>query len=141
MTSALPARTDLGRPAAPARRGVVLAGLMLTMALAAMDTTIVSTAVPQIVQSIGGFSIFSWLFSIYLLTQTVTIPVYGKLADLYGRKPVLIGGILVFLGGSALCSGAWSMVALIAFRALQGVGAGAIQATVQTVAGDLYSLR
>ena len=141
MTAATPAPAAVRPAGAPARRGVVLAGLMLTMALAAMDTTIVSTAVPQIVQSIGGFSIFSWLFSIYLLTQTVTIPVYGKLADLYGRKPVLIGGILVFLGGSALCSGAWSMVALIAFRALQGVGAGAIQATVQTVAGDLYSLR
>jgi EmrB/QacA subfamily drug resistance transporter len=114
---------------------------MLTMALAAMDTTIVATAVPQIVGSIGGFSIFSWLFSIYLLTQTVTIPVYGKLADLYGRKPVLLVGIVVFLVGSAFCSAAWSMVALIAFRALQGIGAGAIQATVQTVAGDLYSLR
>jgi EmrB/QacA subfamily drug resistance transporter len=114
---------------------------MLTMALAAMDTTIVSTAVPQIVGSIGGFSIFSWLFSVYLLTQTVTIPVYGKLADLYGRKPVLLVGIAVFLIGSAACSGAWSMVALIVFRGLQGLGAGAIQATVQTVAGDLYSLR
>jgi EmrB/QacA subfamily drug resistance transporter len=128
--------------AAPAgtRRGPVLLGLVLTMALAAMDTTIVSTAVPQIVGSIGGFAIFSWLFSVYLLTQTVTIPVYGKLADLYGRKPVLLFGIAVFLAGSALCSAAWSMVALIAFRALQGIGAGAIQATVQTVAGDLYSL-
>jgi EmrB/QacA subfamily drug resistance transporter len=122
------------------RRGPVLVGLMLTMALAAMDTTIVATAVPQIVGSIGGFSIFSWLFSIYLLTQTVTIPVYGKLADVYGRKPVLLVGIVVFLAGSALCSGAWSMVALIVFRGLQGIGAGAIQATVQTVAGDLYSL-
>jgi EmrB/QacA subfamily drug resistance transporter len=126
--------------AAPARRGAVLVGLMLTMALAAMDTTIVSTAVPQIVGSIGGFSIFSWLFSVYLLTQTVTIPVYGKFADLYGRKPVLLGGVAVFLVGSAACSLAWSMVALIAFRALQGIGAGAIQATVQTVAGDLYSM-
>jgi EmrB/QacA subfamily drug resistance transporter len=141
MTSAVPARADLERATTPSRRGLVLAGLMLTMALAAMDTTIVSTAVPQIVESIGGFSIFSWLFSIYLLTQTVTIPVYGKLADVYGRKPVLLIGIVVFLAGSALCSGAWSMVALIAFRALQGIGAGAIQATVQTVAGDLYSLR
>jgi EmrB/QacA subfamily drug resistance transporter len=127
-------------PAPTARRGVVLVGLMLTMALAAMDTTIVSTAVPQIVGSIGGFSIFSWLFSVYLLTQTVTIPVYGKFADLYGRKPVLLAGIAVFLAGSAACSGAWSMVALIVFRALQGIGAGAIQATVQTVAGDLYSM-
>jgi EmrB/QacA subfamily drug resistance transporter len=141
MTAATPAPAAVQPAGAPSRRGVVLAGLMLTMALAAMDTTIVSTAVPQIVQSIGGFSIFSWLFSIYLLTQTVTIPVYGKLADLYGRKPVLLGGIVVFLAGSALCSAAWSMVALIAFRALQGIGAGAIQATVQTVAGDLYSLR
>ena len=139
MTSAVPA-ADLEQAGRGSRRGPVLVGLMLTMALAAMDTTIVSTAVPQIVESIGGFSIFSWLFSIYLLTQTVTIPVYGKLADLYGRKPILLGGIVVFLAGSALCSAAWSMVALIVFRALQGIGAGAIQATVQTVAGDLYSL-
>ena len=114
---------------------------MLTMALAAMDTTIVATAVPQIVGSIGGFSIFSWLFSIYLLTQTVTIPVYGKLADVYGRKPVLLVGVTIFLIGSALCSMAWSMVALIVFRGLQGLGAGSIQATVNTIAGDLYSLR
>jgi EmrB/QacA subfamily drug resistance transporter len=114
---------------------------MLTMALAAMDTTIVATAVPQIVGSIGGFSIFSWLFSVYLLTQTVTIPIYGKLADTRGRKPVLLFGIVVFLLGSLACAGAWSMVALIAFRALQGIGAGAIQATVQTVAGDLYPMR
>ena len=113
---------------------------MLTMALAAMDTTIVATAVPQIVDDIGGFSLFSWMFSMYLLTQTVTIPVYGKLADLYGRKAVLLAGIVVFLAGSALCSAAWSMVALIAFRALQGLGAGSIQATVQTIAGDLYAL-
>jgi EmrB/QacA subfamily drug resistance transporter len=123
------------------RRGPVLLGLVLTMGLAAMDTTIVATAVPQIVDDVGGFSIFGWLFSVYLLTQTVTIPVYGKLADVYGRKPVLLVGIVVFLLGSLLCSMAWSMVALIAFRAVQGVGAGAIQATVQTVAGDLYSLR
>lgn len=139
MTSAVPA-ADLQQAGTAPRRGPVLVALMLTLALAAMDTTIVSTAVPQIVGSIGGFSIFSWLFSIYLLTQTVTIPVYGKLADVYGRKPVLLAGIVVFLGGSALCSAAWSMVALIVFRALQGIGAGAIQATVQTVAGDLYSL-
>jgi EmrB/QacA subfamily drug resistance transporter len=140
MSAAVPS-TATEPTAARSRRGAVLVGLMLTMALAAMDTNIVSTAVPQIVGSIGGFSIFSWLFSVYLLTQTVTIPVYGKLADLYGRKPVLLVGIAVFLAGSAACSAAWSMVALIAFRGLQGIGAGAIQATVQTVAGDLYSLR
>src|SRR3954470_9942083 len=115
----------LEETAVGSRRGPGLLGLVLTMGLAAMDTTIVSTAVPQIVDSIGGFSIFSWLFSIYLLTQTVTIPVYGKLPDVYGRKPVLLVGIVVFLAGSVLCSAAWSMVALIVFRGLQGIGAGA----------------
>lgn len=137
----VPDRADDG-PAGPdrSRRNLVLVALMLTMALSAMDTTIVATAVPQIVDSIGGFSLFTWLFSIYLLTQTVTIPVYGKLADLYGRKAVLCVGIVIFLAGSALSAAAWSMIALIAFRGLQGLGAGSIQATVQTIAGDLYSL-
>src|SRR3954454_15490678 len=141
MTAARPVPADVEQAGPPSRRGVVLVGLMLTMALAAMDTTIVATAVPQIVGSVGGFSIFSWLFSVYLLTQTVTIPIYGKLADTRGRKPVLLFGIGVFLLGSLACAGAWSMVALIAFRALQGIGAGAIQATVQTGAGDLYPMR
>ncbi|HET7306913.1 MAG TPA: MDR family MFS transporter [Gammaproteobacteria bacterium] len=123
------------------RRGWILAALMLTEMLAAMDTTIVSTAVPQIVGDLGGFALFSWLFSIYLLAQTVTIPVYGKLADLFGRKPVLIVGTLIFLVGSAACAGAWSMESLIGFRALQGLGAGSIMATVNTLAGDLFSVR
>ncbi|HET6655040.1 MAG TPA: MDR family MFS transporter [Gammaproteobacteria bacterium] len=122
-------------------RGWILAALMLTEMLAAMDTTIVSTAVPQIVGDLGGFTLFSWLFSIYLLAQTATIPVYGKLADLFGRKPVLIVGTLIFLAGSAACAGAWNMVPLIAFRGLQGLGAGSIMATVNTIAGDLYSVR
>jgi multidrug resistance protein len=114
---------------------------MVTMALSAMDNTIVATAIPQVVRDLGGFSLFSWVFSAYLLTQTVTIPVYGKLADLWGRKPILIAGTVVFLVGSALCASAWSMVSLIAFRGLQGVGAGSIMATVNTLAGDLYDLK
>ncbi|MEO6823058.1 MAG: MFS transporter [Candidatus Nanopelagicales bacterium] len=118
----------------------VLVALMLTMALVAMDTTIVATAIPQVVGDLGGFSLIGWVFSIYLLAQTVTIPVYGKLADLYGRKPVLVFGVVVFLVGSALSASAWSMVTLIAFRALQGLGAGSIGATVNTVAGDLYDV-
>lgn len=114
---------------------------MLGMALAALDGTIVSTAVPQIVGDLGGFTVFSWLFSGYLLAVTVTLPVYGKLSDTFGRKPVLITGIALFLLGSVLCALAWNMPALIAFRIVQGLGGGAIQGTVQTIAADLYPLK
>lgn len=117
-----------------------MAALMLAMALAALDSTIIATAVPQIVGDLGGFSVFSWLFSGYLLAVTVTLPVYGKLSDTFGRKPVLIAGISLFLVGSLLCAGAWDMAALIAFRIVQGLGGGAIQGTVQTLAADLYPL-
>jgi EmrB/QacA subfamily drug resistance transporter len=135
-----PAPSAPAAPARPAHRGPVLIALMVTMALSAMDNAIVSTAVPQMVRDLGGFSLFSWVFSAYVLTQTVTIPVYGKLADLWGRKPVLIAGTIIFLIGSALCASAWSMVSLIWFRGLQGLGAGSIMATVNTLAGDLYDL-
>lgn len=123
------------------RRGPVVAALMLGMALAALDGTILSTAVPQIVGDLGGFSIFSWLFSGYLLAATVTLPVYGKLSDTFGRKPVLIAGIVLFLIGSVLCATAWNMGSLVAFRVVQGLGGGAIQGTVQTIAADLYPLK
>ena len=123
------------------RRGAVVAALMLAMALAALDATIVSTAVPQIVGDLGGFSVFSWLFSGYLLAVTVTLPVYGKLSDTFGRKPVLVAGAIVFLAGSLLCAAAWNMGALIAFRVLHGLGGGALQGTVQTLAADLYPLK
>jgi EmrB/QacA subfamily drug resistance transporter len=123
-----------------ARRNVLI-GLMLTMALVAMDTTVVATAIPSIVQDLGGFSQFTWIFSIYVLVQAVTIPIYGKLADLYGRKPILLFGVLIFIIGSILSGLAWNMFALIAFRGLQGIGAGAIQPVVTTVAGDLYTVK
>lgn len=133
--------TDKPNTVHSSNRGWILAALMFTMMLAAMDSTIVSTAIPQIVEDLGDFSLFSWVFSIYLLAQTATIPVYGKLADLYGRKPILIIGTLVFLLGSALSAVSWDMVSLIVFRGLQGLGAGAVMATVNTLAGDLYSVR
>ena len=123
-----------------ARRNVLI-GLMLTMALVAMDTTVVATAIPSIVQDLGGFSQFTWIFSIYVLVQAVTIPIYGKLADLYGRKPILLFGVLIFIIGSIFSGLAWNMFALIAFRGLQGIGAGAIQPVVTTVAGDLYTVK
>ncbi|MEV7012864.1 MFS transporter [Streptosporangium sp. NPDC051022] len=122
------------------RRGPVVAGLMLSMALAAMDATIVATAVPAIVRDLGSFSLFPWVIAIYMLTQAVCTPVYGRLADVYGRKPMLLIGASIFLAGSLVAGFAWSMPALIAARALQGVGAGAIQPITQTIAADIYPL-
>ncbi len=136
-----PAGRDTAPPAGTGRRGAGVAALMLAMALAALDATVVSTAVPQIVGDLGGFSYFSWLFSGYLLAVTVTLPVYGKLSDTFGRKPVLVAGAALFLLGSLLCALAWNMAALIAFRIVQGLGGGALQGTVQTLAADLYPLK
>ncbi|MET8140109.1 MDR family MFS transporter [Sphaerisporangium sp. NPDC005288] len=121
-------------------RGPVLAAIMLCTSLVALDSTIIATAVPSVVSDLGGFSQFPWLFSIYLLTQAVTVPLYGKFADIFGRKPVMFFGIAVFLLGSVLCGVAWSMPALIIFRALQGIGAGAVQPMSITMVGDLYSV-
>src|SRR3954449_10562356 len=114
---------------------------MLSTALVAIDSTVIATAVPSVVAELGGFSEFPWLFSVYLLAQAVTVPVYGKLADVFGRKPVMLFGIGLFLVGSILCGCAWSMGALIAFRAVQGLGAGAVQPMSMTIVGDLYSLQ
>jgi EmrB/QacA subfamily drug resistance transporter len=121
-------------------RGPILISLMLATSLVALDSTIIATAVPSVVRSLGGFSEFPWLFSIYLLAQAVSVPIYAKVADMFGRKPVILLGIALFLVGSILCGVAWSMPALIAFRALQGLGAGAVQPMSITIVGDLYSL-
>ena len=122
-------------------RGPVLAAMMLCTGLVAIDATIIATAVPSIVKDIGGFTEFPWLFSIYLLAQAVSVPIYGKLNDLFGRKPVILWGIGLFLLGSILCGLAWSMWPLIIFRVVQGLGAGAIMPTTITIIGDLYSVR
>ncbi len=128
------------RSAAPGRNRV-LVGLVLAMGLAAMDTTIVATAIPSIVRDLGGFSLFAWVFSIYVLVQAVSVPIYGKLADLYGRKPLLLIGTITFLVGSALCGLSWNMVSLIVFRGIQGIGAGALVPIIFTVVGDLYTVQ
>jgi EmrB/QacA subfamily drug resistance transporter len=121
-------------------RGPVLAAVMLCTGLVALESTILATAVPSIVRDLGGFSQFPWLFSIYLLTAAVTVPLYGKFADSVGRKPVMLLGIGLFLAGSVLCGFAWSMPALIVARAVQGLGAGAVQPMSMTIVGDLYSV-
>jgi EmrB/QacA subfamily drug resistance transporter len=122
-------------------RGPILAAVMLATGLVAIDSTIIATAVPSIVRDIGGFAEFPWLFSIYLLAQAVSVPIYGKLNDLFGRKPVILWGIGLFLVGSIMCGAAWNVWVLIAFRVVQGLGAGAIMPTTITIVGDLYSVQ
>jgi EmrB/QacA subfamily drug resistance transporter len=121
-------------------RGPVLLALMVSTGLIAIDSTILATAVPSIVRDVGGYAQFPWLFSVYLLAQAVSVSIYAKVADTVGRRPVILLGIGLFLLGSVLCGFAWSMPALIAFRAVQGLGAGAVQPMAVTIAGDIYTV-
>ncbi|HEY5676414.1 MAG TPA: MFS transporter, partial [Myxococcales bacterium] len=121
-------------------RPLTVVALLLSLSMAAMEMTVVSTAMPTVVGDLGGVRLYSWVFTAYLLTSTVTVPLYGKLADLYGRKPVLLAGIAVFLAGSMASGLSRSIGALIAFRGLQGLGAGAMQPITLTVVGDIYNL-
>lgn len=121
-----------------AGRAWVLTAAIAVIVIAAVEGTIVSTSMPTIVGALGGFESLTWVFSAYFLTQAVTIPVYGGLADLYGRKRVLLFGIGLFLVGSVLCGFAWRMNVLIAFRVVQGIGAGALVTLAQTIIGDHY---
>lgn len=120
-------------------RPLVLASVMLAMFMGAIEATIVSTAMPSIVGDLGGFSLYSWVFSAYLLMNAVTVLIYGKLSDLFGRKPILIFGITIFLIGSILCGFATSMTMLIVFRLIQGFGAGAVMPIATTIVGDIYT--
>ena len=124
----------------PARRAVVLAGVLAAMFLAAMESTVVATAMPTVIASLGGIRIYSWTFSAFLLTSTVTMPLWGRLSDLYGRRPVFLTGLLVFLVGSALSGASQTMGQLIIFRMLQGLGAGSLMTVGMTVIGELFTL-
>jgi multidrug resistance protein len=129
-------------PAAPAiapeRRVLIFIAALAAAFITQIESTIIATAMPTIVGEIGGFELLSWVFTVYLLTQAVTTPIYGRLADLYGRKPILLVGIALFLAGSLLCGFAWNMPSLIVFRAVQGFGAGAIAPVSRTLVGDVY---
>ncbi len=123
------------------RRWAVTAGVMTGMFLAALEATVVSTAMPTVIASLGGLNHYSWVFSAYLITSTVTVPVWGKLSDLYGRRLFYQLGIAVFLLGSVLSGMSTSMGQLIAFRAIQGLGAGALIPLGMTIIGDIYTVR
>lgn len=121
-------------------RKIVLLSIMVAMFMTAIEGTIVATAMPSIVVELGSFSLFSWVFSSFLLAQAVSIPIYGKFADLYGRKPIFTLGVTIFLIGSVLCGFASSMNMLILFRLIQGLGAGAVLPIVVTIVGDIFSM-
>ncbi len=133
VPAAPPAAADTGR------RDLILAACMMATFMAAVESTIVATAMPTIAAELGDFHLFSWVFSAYLLPQAVSVPIYGRLADLYGRKRVFYVGAGLFLLGSTLCGFAHGMPMLIACRAIQGLGAGAVQPLAYTIVGDIYT--
>lgn len=139
MDDTAPALTAAATAKPVPNRPYVLVCLMLALFMAAVEATVVATAMPSIIGALGGFSLYSWVFSVFLLPQAITAILYGKLADLYGRRPVLVFGILLFLSGSIACGVAWSMPALIIFRLIQGFGAGSILPIATTIAGDIYT--
>src|SRR4051812_27804956 len=145
MESATPVRPGFplaqAQPLGHRQTLVVFSGLLLVMLLAALDSTIVSTALPTIVGDLGGLEHLAWVVTGYLLAQTIVTPIYGKLGDLYGRKIVLQSAVVLFLVGSALCGLSRSMMQLIAFRALQGLGGGGLMVTSQAVVGDIIPPR
>lgn len=134
---------DAGMPGAMALSGrakvMVLAGTMLGLFVSAVNSTVVSTALPRIIGELGGLNLFSWVFTSYMLTATATVPLVGKLGDTYGRKPFFMAGIAVFMGGSALCGLSQDMTQLIIFRGLQGFGSGALMANAFAIIGDLFA--
>ena len=138
-----PSRADSEAPAVIGHRQILVAfsGLVLAMLLAALDSTIVSTALPTIVSELGGLEHLAWVVTGYLLAQTIVTPIYGKLGDLYGRKIVLQSAIVLFLIGSALCGLSQNMTQLIVFRAIQGLGGGGLIVTTQAVVGDIVPPR
>lgn len=122
------------------RRAPVVAAILLSMFMSAMEATVVATAMPTVVADLHGIELYGWVTAIYMLASTVTIPLWGKLADLRGRRPVMLAGMGLFLLGSVLSGAAGGMVSLIAFRGIQGAGAGALQPVALTIIGDLFTI-
>jgi EmrB/QacA subfamily drug resistance transporter len=121
-------------------RRLITFALFVATFLVALDNSIIATAMPTVIGQIGGIHLYAWVFSAYLLASTVTVPIYGKLADLYGRKPVYLAATALFLAGSLLCGQAQTMEQLVLFRLIQGLGAGGVLPVTQTIVGDVYPL-
>ncbi len=133
------ARQSLRATVSRTRLILILGGIMLSMLLGALDQTIVGTAMPKVIADLNGLEHYAWVATAYMLASTVMVPIYGKLSDIYGRRPFFVGGMLIFLVGSALSGASQSMVQLIIFRAIQGFGAGAMLPIVQAIVGDIFS--
>ncbi|MEM3083007.1 MAG: MFS transporter, partial [Candidatus Caldarchaeum sp.] len=120
---------------------LLLIGLLMGIFLAAIDSTVVGVALPSIVSSLKGLNIYSWAFTAYILTSTVTGPLWGKLSDIYGRRFIYVAGVLIFLAGSLLCGLAQDMVQLVVFRGIQGLGGGALLVLTFTIVGEIFTLK
>ncbi len=133
-----PAPQSLRTTVSQRRLALIVVGVMLGMLLSAPDQTIVGTAMPRVIAELNGLEHYAWVFTAYMLASTVMIPIYGKLSDIYGRRPFFLGGMLLFLAGSALSGASQNMTQLILFRAIQGLGAGAMMPIVQAIIGDVF---
>jgi MFS family permease len=137
-TIAVPELQPLSQTASRGRIIAILIGVILGMLLSGLDQTVVGTALPRIVASLGGLEHYAWVVMAYLLASTVSIPIWGKLSDMYGRRIIFIGGMVIFLIGSALAGTSQDMTQLIIYRGIQGLGAGALIPIAQTIIGDLF---
>ncbi len=136
--AALASPVSLRASVSKQRLGFILAGVILGMLLAALDSTVVGTAMPRIVAELNGLQYYAWVFTAYMLASTITVPLYGKLSDIYGRRPFFLAGMGIFMLGTALCGLSQNMTELVLFRGFQGLGAGAIMPLSQAIIGDIF---
>ena len=133
--------SSLRQPFSIARQRLVVGSILVGIVLVAFGATVVSTAMPTVVSSLGGLYNYSWVFTAYLFASTITVPLWGKLSDVFGRRRFYLSGMVVFVIGSGLCGQAGSMEAMILFRTIQGIGAGAVIPLSLAIIADLYTVK
>ena len=129
----------MNAPLAGRQRWAIMLAVMLGLFLSAMDSTIVGTAMPRVIAELSGLKLYSWVFTSYMLASTTSVPIVGKMGDIYGRKRFFLAGIVIFLAGSILSGASQSMMELILFRGVQGLGGGFIFANAFAIVGDLFA--